>query len=76
MADAFVALVGADPGAHREDRILGHMIAITATCLGGIHSGRRRYMIGCVTCGVLIHEATTGPAWNIERHIAHEAGER
>lgn len=68
VADAFVAACGDERGAYREDRILGHSIAMCATSLDGLHTGRRRYMVVCISCQELIHEATTGPAWNIVMH--------
>lgn len=34
----------------------------------GIHSGRPRYLVVCVTCEVLLHEATTGPVERMDHH--------
>jgi hypothetical protein len=35
----------------------------------GIHTGRPRYLVACTKCEKLLHEATTGPIENIERHV-------
>lgn len=34
----------------------------------GINTGRRRYMVMCLECGKILHEATTGPRHYIDRH--------
>jgi hypothetical protein len=34
----------------------------------GFHSGRPRYFVQC-ECGKILHESTTGPLQNIERHV-------
>ena len=36
----------------------------------GLHSGRPRYRVECTVCGVLVHEATTGPSQAVEAHFA------
>ncbi len=48
----------------------GHRVDIEATALDGFHSGRRRYKVTCRDCGVLVHEATTGPLEQLRYHVA------
>lgn len=52
----------------------GHAFRVTPTDSFGLHSGRRRYRVDCLTCGEVAHEATTGPSETIERHL-RERGE-
>lgn len=66
-----------------DDLVLGHQLAplledesgerhslvIMATNQDGLHTGRRRFLIACDTCGTLIHAATTGPAWRVVQHL-------
>lgn len=47
----------------------GHVMHITATRGTGFHSGRRRYMVECLTCRETIHEATTGPMSLVGFHL-------
>lgn len=47
----------------------GHEFKVTPTNAIGIHSGRRRHRVECVTCQAVVHEATTGPSQMIERHL-------
>lgn len=42
---------------------------VTPTLEVGFHTGRRRYKVECVTCEVMLHEATTGPSERIEQHM-------
>ena len=35
----------------------------------GIHTGRRRFLVTCLTCAEVLHEATTGPDWRIGMHL-------
>lgn len=49
----------------------GHDVLVMLTNEEGIHSGRPRFLVVCVTCEVLLHEATTGP---IERMNVHAEG--
>ena len=51
----------------------GHHMRVTAVRATGFHSGRRRYLVECLTCAVVVHEATTGAVYNMERH-AQERG--
>ncbi len=61
--------VASDPGAQTRVAIKGHMIVLTSVMGTGFHTGRHRFCIACSTCEVLLHEATTGPGPNIERHL-------
>lgn len=67
-ADAFPELEPGNTAAIEEQ---GHLFHVTATKLDGFHSGRRRYIVECVTCKVTIHPATTGPRQNIAYHLKH-----
>jgi len=49
--------------------VRGHTFEILPTKEAGFHSGRRRYLVECATCGVTVHEATTGPAENMVMHL-------
>jgi hypothetical protein len=35
----------------------------------GLHTGRRRYAVKCLTCNEVLHEGTTGPADRINQHL-------
>lgn len=48
-------------GESKQETLLGHLFVITATRESGIHSGRTRYRVYCLTCDKRIHPATTGP---------------
>lgn len=47
----------------------GHRFLVMITNEEGFHTGRARYLVACITCEKLLHEATTGPIENIDRHI-------
>lgn len=49
-------------------------IEVTPTAKTGLHSGRTRFHVLCVTCNEVIHEATTGPSSMTESHLAHAHG--
>jgi len=55
-------------GQSRDFVVDGHHLRVTATSELGIDTGRRRYRVECLTCGEIVHEATTGPRWNMARH--------
>jgi len=57
------------PGDSTEVVVDGHAMRITATDHTVLHSGRRRYVVECVTCGILVHPATTGPRSNVDYHL-------
>ena len=45
-----------------------HAYSICRTGDEGIHTGRPRWWVACVTCGEVLHENTTGPMENVEMH--------
>lgn len=47
---------------------------VVATAQVGCDTGRRRYLVRCVDCGVVVHEATTGPRGWMEQHLWREHG--
>lgn len=51
----------------------GHSFAFACLNDQGLHSGRFRFMVACVTCEALLHEATTGPESRIGDHLRHAA---
>lgn len=46
----------------------GHVMLVFATTARAHHTDRPCYLVGCETCGVLVHGATTGPLQNVESH--------
>lgn len=51
-----------------------HDMRMTPTDLRGIDSGRVRYRVECLTCRVVVHEATTGPIRAVEQHFVGQLG--
>ena len=51
-----------------------HNMQITPTDLRGVDSGRVRYRVVCTACGVLVHEATTGPVSAVRDHFEGRPG--
>lgn len=49
--------------------VAGHVFAVTPTRMIGVDSGRTRYRVECITCGCVIHEATTGPRCRVAGHL-------
>ncbi len=47
----------------------GHTFHVTRTKHIGCSTGRFRYRVRCVTCGNLLHHATTGPGSMMESHV-------
>ena len=47
----------------------GHHFRVTATAQLGVDTGRRRYRVECLSCGEVVHEATTGAHANIRFHL-------
>jgi hypothetical protein len=45
-----------------------HRYLVTPTGESGINTGRPRYRVECLSCGELLHEATTGAVENMEAH--------
>ena len=41
---------------------------LTPTNYIGMNSGRTRYLVECMTCKVVLHEATTGPLSHVRDH--------
>lgn len=39
----------------------------------GFNSGRPRYKVECRTCGVVLHESTTGPMERVNQHLKERA---
>lgn len=63
------ALPGMKPGDLREFSEGGHVFRVTATYELGCDTGRRRYRVECLSCSVVVHEATTGPIQNVDFHL-------
>lgn len=42
---------------------------VKSTNKRGFHTDRLRYRVDCVTCNVIVHEATTGVAFNVRDHL-------
>ena len=61
------------PGESRDYLVDGHHQRVTATDQLGRHSGRRRYRVECLTCGAVVHEATTGAHANMRTHARFAA---
>ena len=47
----------------------GARMCVTPTRETGIHSGRRRFQVRCLTCNVTVHKATTGTTGHVGRHL-------
>ena len=70
MSDIYTsALPDLQPGNTAEVKRDGHVFHVTATRHTGWNTGRRRYMVECLTCKEVLHEATTGPDQRIESHL-------
>ncbi len=65
----FSYLIDDGPDEDIEFEVLGVKFEVKRTEHIGVHSGRTRYFVRCVTCDEIIHEATTGPRPNIESHM-------
>jgi hypothetical protein len=35
----------------------------------GIHTGRQRYFVACVSCDCILHAETTGPGSHVQGHM-------
>lgn len=53
----------------KQSGTASHLFVAIATNEDGLHTGRRRYMIGCTTCDKLMHESTTGPLERVDQHL-------
>lgn len=56
--------------------LAGVRYVVTPTKDKGIHTGRTRFKVECLTCPVLIHEATTGPSVRVRDHHRERHGGR
>ncbi len=57
------------PGGVRHLDHGGHYFAIVKTNEDGIHTGRPRFFLACITCATLLHESTTGLISRIDGHL-------
>lgn len=46
----------------------GRRFLVTPTGGTGIHTGRDRFRVDCLSCGELLHESTTGPSARVRNH--------
>lgn len=49
--------------------IEGHRFLVSPTGGSGVHTGRGRYGVECLTCDQVIHPRTTGPGHRVEQHL-------
>jgi hypothetical protein len=63
-------------GESRDFAIEDHHMRVTATNELGCDTGRRRYRVECLSCGEVVHAATTGPQWNMKHHLRDAADGR
>lgn len=61
--------------------VLGVRFRVIPTKEAGVHTGRRRFYVACVTCAVernlaeaVLHSGTTGPTHRIQRHLIETHG--
>lgn len=62
-------------GQSHDYAIDGHHLRVMTTGELGCDTGRRRYRVECLTCGEVVHEATTGAHANMKSHV-RDAAER
>lgn len=48
----------------------GHRFRVVPGKGEGIHTGRGRFLVACLTCGEVLHEATTGPTQHMDMHLS------
>lgn len=65
----------AGPSDELEFAVAGHEIRVVPTGDTGLHTGRQRYRVTCVTCFEVLHPGTTGPRYQIERHLDPRPGD-
>ena len=63
------ALPGMHVGDERSLQLDGHTFRVVATRHVGCDTGRRRYRVECLTCAIVVHEATTGPFSMARGHL-------
>jgi hypothetical protein len=64
-----------DDAGPRESTVVHHGAAsyqVDPTTETGIHSGRTRYRVECLTCPEVLHERTTGPGARIQQHTREQ----
>ena len=49
---------------------LGIWFRVSPTQLRGVDTGRVRFRVECLTCGEIVHEATTGSTFNVKSHLS------
>lgn len=59
----------AGPTERVDFELQGHHFRVTPIDKRGVDTGRRRYLVECLTCEEEIHEATTGPAGMCRQHL-------
>jgi len=47
----------------------GHQFYVAATEEDGIHSGRRRFSVKCLTCSELVHPGSTSARAQVQFHL-------
>jgi hypothetical protein len=63
------AIPGMRVGDERSLTLDGHTFRVVATEHVGCDTGRRRYRVECLTCEIIVHEATTGPLYQARGHL-------
>lgn len=58
---------------HRET-VEGVEFVLVGTGATGIHTGRDRFQVTCVRCGMELHARTTGPSHHIRWHLRERHG--
>lgn len=48
-----------------------HHLRVAVTRALGIHTGRRRYRVECLSCSEIVHPGTTGAVWYMQFHLRH-----
>lgn len=66
--------MSAAPGDGVTYKVHHHDVRFALTKESGMHTGRSRFHVSCTTCNVLLHEATTGPIQQVERHLREGIG--
>jgi hypothetical protein len=59
-----------EPGEYTGLRVGALMFQVTATNEYGMHTGRRRYAVRCLACGIEVHAETTGPEEQAKAHAS------
>lgn len=64
------------PRERTEFTVGGIKLCVTPTELFGCDTGRTRYKVECLSCGRVVHPATTGPVCLCQGHLESEHGFR